>query len=83
MAAQFNYIESVTAKDYAPIIPKMAQVKFNCKVVGFLNGAYGKYAKGSSSDTQIFMEYNKLIPFIIPMLPWTLQANVKFMDWVQ
>ena len=51
MAAEYNKLTEASAKDYAPIVPKLTQVTFNCKVVGFLDGAYGKYGKDDGDDT--------------------------------
>jgi len=29
------------------------------------------------------MEYNQLFPFVIPYLPWALQANPYFMQYLR
>jgi len=40
----------------------MAQVQFSCKVMGFLDGSYGKYGEADDSDSQVYVEYNQFFP---------------------
>jgi hypothetical protein len=54
-------------------------VKQECEIQGFLQEEYGKYPE---LDDMIIMEYEPFTGTLIDNLPYYLEANQDFVDWL-